>query len=167
MRSLTFYKIISYILLPFGAFMGMMALLLLLASLGNAAMLMLVFILGSVAIYVFTSFSFFQNGIVRNQALKHSLKDWIKVNGYVALFFSILMIVQGVYVLFHPSLLEENFKAMEDMALTQGAETLDKNLVLKAATGFLYFFIFFCSLLFIHIGQTFRLIKRYLQIFSR
>ena len=167
MRSLTVYKVISYLLLPFGAFMGMMALISLLASLGNPAMLLVVFILGSVSIYVFTSFHFFQNGLIRRQALKLSLKDWIKVNGYVALFFSIMMIVQGYYVVFHPGLLEENFKTMEEMPFTQGTEKLDKNLVLKAATWFLYIFLFFCTLMFIHIVQSFRLIRQHPQVFSR
>jgi hypothetical protein len=167
MKSLKIYQIISYLLLPFGAFMGMMALLFLMASLGNPAMLLIVFMLGSIAIYVFTSFHFFQNGLVRKQALKVSLKDWIKVNGYVALFFSIMTIVQGGYVVFHPEIIAENYKAMEEMGMAQPPGIMDKNLMIKAITWFLYLFIFFCLLLFIHVPRTFRLIRQQQDIFSR
>ena len=81
------YRIFSYILLVIAVFLGVLALLFLIASLGNAALLLSAFVITGVVLYSISSFLFLVNGIDGKQNLKARLKDLINVNGFVSIFF--------------------------------------------------------------------------------
>src|SRR5829696_2555663 len=99
MNRLSIYKIVTYLLLPIGSLLGLFTLIALLFALGNMAMLLSLFITGATVIYIFSSFVFLRKGIERSVVSKKFLKDLIKVNAYVALFFAIMGFMQGIMVL--------------------------------------------------------------------
>ena len=86
LNSFTFYKVLTYILIPIALFLGFIDTLLLMAALINPASLIYVFILACFVIYTFVSFKFFRQGVQNEQPLKKNLKDWIKVNAIVSFF---------------------------------------------------------------------------------
>jgi len=164
MKSLKIYQVISYILLPFGAFMGMCALFTLLLTLGNVILLFPVFLMGGTAVYIFASFNFLQNGLLRNQSLKHSFKDWIKVNGIVTLVFTALGITQAIILIAMPELLRESFDSMSKMMPV--SQQISPASMAKIQSGTNYALLILFILLTFHLISTFRLIKKYQHIFN-
>ncbi len=49
---------------------------------------------------------FLMNGIVQTKPCKHSLKDWIKVNAYVSIFFVVMCYIQTGMILTQPSVIK-------------------------------------------------------------
>ncbi len=107
MFSTTVYKILSFILLPIGAFLGIVCLCALIPAFGNISMLLPVFLVACIAIYIFSSFTLVFNGMIKEKLCNPSLKDWIKVNAYVSLFFAIMCVSNFVYLKTKPELMKE------------------------------------------------------------
>jgi len=165
MKGLTIYRILTYILLPVAAILGFATLMALLIAIGNFALLLSVFISGATVIYVFSSFVFLQKGITKHLYLKHSLKDLVKVNGYVAIVFSVMGLIQGIAILTTPGLAKT---LVENMATMQAATLkTSTNEILRMINGVLYFMLAFSALLFVHINFTFRYLKQYGDLFTR
>jgi len=101
------YKVLSFILLPIGALLGIVCLVALISALGNLSMLLPVFLVACIAIYIFSSFILVFNGMIREKPCNASLKDWIKVNAYVSLFFAIMCVSNFVYLKTKPELMKE------------------------------------------------------------
>ncbi len=166
MQNLTFYRVLSYILLPIAGLFGLMAVIALLLSLVNPALLLGTFMLSAVVIYVFTSFSFYNKGVMSAKPCKSKLKDWIKVNAYVAIVFASLSLFQAVGLLSDPTILNEAIKQSTQMQQKMGAMTVAPELMLKVTKGILIFMMVFATLLVIHIIITFRLLKMYKHVFD-
>ena len=158
------YRVISYALLPVGVILGLVTLFALFYALGTLTMLFSVFLTGATVIYIFSSFVFLQKGIDKQQGFKASLKDIIKVNAYVAVFFALLGLLQGILILLNPEatkLLLDNMKAMQPNT-PQAADTVT---LLKALKVVLYFMIALSVLLLFHITATFRYLRQYKDLF--
>ncbi len=162
MKKHTFYKIISYILLPVAALFGLFTLMLLFVAIANPPMLLPLFVVACVVIYVITSFKFLNRGIIRNNECKPGLKDWIKVNGYVAIVFATLMLIQTIAAVQQPDLMS---KALDETMAMQPNQQISKGMLMKMVTGIMYFFGVISVLLLIHIFSTFRLLKQYNHLF--
>jgi len=164
MQKHTFYKIISYILLPVAALFGVFTLLLLFVALANPPMLLPLFVVACVVIYIITSFKFLNKGIMQNKECKPGLRDWIKVNAYVSIVFATLMLIQTIAVVQNPELMS---KALDDtLAMQPANQPFSKNMLMKMVTGIMYFFGVVSLLLLIHIFTTFRLLKQYNHLFG-
>jgi hypothetical protein len=154
---LTIYKILSYILLPIAAYIGLMTLLTLFAAFSNFQILFSLFLSGATVIYVFASFAFLRKGLLRNLPFKHSVKDLIKVNGYVATVLSVFGLISGLALLVSPGIIQmviDSLKNMNNEAV--------KNANLTAATlkKSIYLMVAFCLLLFFHILLTFYYLRK-------
>jgi hypothetical protein len=88
---------------------------------GNPAAFLPVFLTGATVIYIATSFAFLVKAIDGKGTVKASLKDWIRVNAFVALFFSMLMLVQSVVLLQQPALLQQAMEQAAQQAKWAGA----------------------------------------------
>lgn len=164
MKSLIFYRISSYILIVIGALLGLMALIVLLVALSNPVLLFPLFIIASVVIYTFTSFLFLINGIDGQRYLKPKLKDWIKVNAYVAIVFVFMNIFQSISFITNPSLLNEAMKQVTEMQKT--ASPLTADMVLKIVKAVMWFTLIYAIILGSHISSTFRLLKQFDHLFG-
>jgi len=101
------YRILSYILLIVAAFIGIGVLAGFFIALANPALLLNIFIAAAVVMYSISSFLFLINGIDGKKQLKTGMKDFIRVNGFVALFFCIMNLFQSITVIMNPAVLNE------------------------------------------------------------
>ncbi len=158
------YRIFSYVLIVIAAFFGIASLFALLMALVNPALLLSVFVIIAVVIYSIASFVFLQKGINSNQPLQPRLKDWIKVNAYVAIVFVGMNIFQSVAVINNPNLLQEAMKQATGMQAF--SSPLSETLVLKMIKAIIWFMLIYSVILGIHILQTFRYLKEYTHLFA-
>jgi membrane protease YdiL (CAAX protease family) len=162
--TITLYRIFSYFLLIIAAFLGIGLLAVLFIALANPAMLLNVFVAAAVVMYSISSFLFLINGIDGKKQLKPGLKDFIRVNAFVALFFCVMNIFQSVTVIMNPSILGEAINQMPQ--LTTGQQ-LPKDTILKVLRGSMWFLLFYSLILMAHIQICFRLLKQYSHLFGK
>lgn len=159
------YRIFSFVLIVIAAFFGIASLFALLMALVNPALLLSVFVIIAVVIYSIASFVFLQKGINSNQPLQPRLKDWIKVNAYVAIVFVGMNIFQSVAVINNPALLQEAMKQATGMQAF--ASPLPEALMLKMIKVIIWFMLIYSVTLGLHILQTFRYLKEYAHLFEQ
>lgn len=133
------------------------------AALSSPAALLPVFTMVATVIYVFTSFSFLQKAIVQQQAVKARLRDWIRVNAFVALFVAISSLMQGVTLLANPAIMKEALEQANSM-MKQMNQPVTYDLM-AMMRGVLYFIIGFAAVLLTHIFISFQLLKKYKEYF--
>ena len=158
------YKILSFILLPFGAFLGAVSLFSLLIAIGNPSMLLPLAMVICSVLYIFASFIFVYKGIIKQTTCKPSLKDWIKVNGYVSLFFGTMCIMQFITLKMQPQMMQTFISQAMSMQKNVPAETAA--MMPKVIQGVLYFILAFGIILLAHISLTFTFLKTRIEIFS-
>jgi hypothetical protein len=164
--NLKLYKFLTYILIPISLIFGLIDLIMLLVSLANPTGLLGVFIMACFVIYTFTSFKFLIHGIQLNKHQKKSLKDFIKVNAIVSLFFCVIICSQSILIL--TSNLKEVINTMNEMAASQpgySKEAFD-SMAVSLIKGICLFFIVTGVIGLIHILMTFRLLKKYEVLFE-
>jgi len=160
------YRVISYILLAIAGFFALIDLLLLLVSFANPTGFFAVFLITSVIIYTFTSFSFQREGIQKGRGLKASLRDWIRVNAFVAIFFGIMCAANFVVLLSQPKLVEDMYSQALKMQPSYASSGVSKESFMRMFTGIMIAFIIYCLLLLAHITITFSLLKQYKHLFG-
>jgi len=165
-KLLPVYRVISFVLLFVAGFLALADLFSLLLSLANPAGLLSVFILTGVIIYTFTSFYFYRDGIRRGRLVKKSLKDWIKVNAFVAIFFSAMILIDTVAILTHPELIEPVYKQALRMQPDNAASSISLQSFKQMLNGVFVVFGIYALLLLGHIIITFRILKAYAYLFN-
>jgi hypothetical protein len=152
---LTVYRILSYLLLPVAALFGLATLVGLLLALGNFSVLLSVFACGATTIYIIASFMFLQRVVESKQTVKRSLRDWVRANAFVAVFFSVLMVVQSVVLLAKPELMQAGVQQMAQMQqMPMPPET-----IMKTMKGTMLAMQAIGIVLLVHIGMGFRLLR--------
>lgn len=164
MKTLTIYRIFSYILLIVGIFIGLGVLISLLVALANPALLLNVFVGAAVVMYSFSSFLFLTKGIDGKQSLKTGMKDFIRVNAFVAVFFGVMNIFQAFTIITNPTVLNEAIKNLPQLPNSQQLPTV---MILKVLKAVIWFLLFYSVILLIHIQITFRLLKEHAHLFGQ
>lgn len=164
MKSLSIYRIFSYILVTIGIILGFASLIAILIALSNPVLLISVFIIIAVVLYSFSSFLFLNNGIDGKRNLKPGMKDFIKVNAYVSIVFVVMNIFQFITVMSNNAVFNEALNQVKTFQNNQSP--LSKELMLKMMKGIMWFLFFYAVVLGIHISITFRLLKQYDHLFS-
>ena len=166
LTNLKLYKVFTYILIPIALLFGFLDLIILMISLANPSGLFGVFIIACFVLYTFTSFKFYKQGVEQNLQMKKSLKDFVKVNAFVSLFFAVLLISQSVYLLNNN--LDESMKAMSDMANQQPGYSQEafKKMAQSVIKGTCIFFIITGLICFFHVLITLRLLKKHEDLFE-
>ncbi|MBC7722300.1 MAG: hypothetical protein H7068_09770 [Pedobacter sp.] len=169
MLGLKIYRILTFILLPFALFLILNITGSLVISLGNPLMLLSNFILACLPIYIFTSSYFLLFGVFKAKKCKSSLKDWIKINSYISIIFSLLMIMGSVAIL-----LALNNQAMQkelmDKIATQQMSGMPNQMpiaqILQLLKTSVSIMLPFSIILLVHIAFTFRTLKLYRHLFD-
>ena len=166
MKIESVYRILFFILLPIAGFFAFIDFFAILAALAQPALLISVFIIACMVIYIYTTYRFSTIGIQQAKPCKHSLKDLIKVNAYVSLFFIVMSFVQTYLILTQPNLI----KTMMGQLLVQQQNNMPPGTTadtfVSMAKGILYFLAAFATILLVHIVITFRLLKKYNHVFD-
>jgi len=166
MKNITGYRIISYILLPIAALFGFICLFMLLLAIANPAVLFPVLIMCAVVVYIILSFIFLIKAIDQLKKCKPSLRSWIKNTAYFSLFFSVIVLIQSIGLLYKPT----DFSAAIDqsMAMQKSMAGMPSSEVMTSVfKGVLYFMIFFATTLLIHVYETFKFLKMYAALFEQ
>ncbi len=166
MKKITTYKILTFILLPFAAHFGISILGILPMAIANPGLLFVVFMMACFPVYVVCSMIFLVKGIMNNQTLKLSLKDWIRVNGYGTLIYSILVFIGTAIFMFA----KNNFlmplinQILSSAPFNQSGYTAEGLLkTIKITAGV---FGLLSVIIFIHLYLSFFLLKKYQQLFG-
>lgn len=155
------YRILSYILLPNAAFFGIIGVLMLIPALMAPMMLFTVFLFVCTAIYSFVSLGFLQQAILQGRNCKPSLRDWIRVNGFVAMVLGIQLILRGGGSVM---MSDAEVKTLVDQMLDMQPMLKDSFSATKLSAIFKGLFIYFLIsgiLLVTHLFFSFRFIKLY------
>jgi hypothetical protein len=159
---LTFYRILSYLLLPVALLLGLATLAGLVMALGNFSVLLSVFACGASTIYIIASFLFLQRVVEAKRVVRHSLRDWVRANGFVAMGFGALLIVQSYMFLTNPEFMKqvmEQVATMQQAAVPPAAvmQSMKAALVIMQVVGIL---------MLVHIAMSFRLLRQYASHFD-
>ena len=157
------YRILSIIINVFSALVLLMLLIMLPLSIGAPALLLPVFMLACVVLYSWFSTRFRQQVLRRQLQVNKSLKDWVKVNGYVALFFSFLNISSALAVIRNPNMILDSYKEM----MKQFGSKMQQEISVSTITTASYIMLVWILALAIHILWTFALIKKNESFFEK
>ena len=162
--KLAIYRVFSFLLLPMAIVYSISVLLFLRAAFANPVLLAFLFLFSCISIYSFASLNFLIRGVDGKKLLGRSSKDWIIINGLIALVAASILIAQRVAVLMNPEILK-NFA--DQMKKNIGAESKWKasnfeNLLLVSS----YFLIAYAVVLLVHIIISFQYIKTYNYLFQ-
>lgn len=165
MKTLMIYRIITYLLFAVGGFMALMLLTMLMAALTNPVLLLPVFLVACVVIYTYGSWRFLTRGIDAHMYCKPSLRDLIKVNGYGTMAFAVMTLIQCLTLLLNPALLNDILEQAMSMqkASVEGMEEM----MSKFMHFLLRFLLVYCSMLLVHIFQTFKLLRQHADAFQQ
>lgn len=157
------YRLLSFLINVTSVFVALMAAIIILMAIGAPAMLLPAFMLVSIVLYAWFSTRFRQQVLMRQQQVKASLKDWIKVNGYVALVFSFLNIPSSIAIIRNPSMIVDSYKEMMKQFGTQNQQLLTASTITTAS----YIMLTWVLALAIHILWTFALLKKNESFFEK
>jgi len=160
------YRILTYALLPIAAALGLGALMFLMMALANPALFLPVFTTAATVIYIVASLIFLQTAILGNKACKKSLRDWIRVNAFVAIIVAAGSLMQGISLLRDPAVvkaMEEQYSAMAAQSGNDAPLPFDMAVLMRAVA---WFVIGFAVALITHILLGFRLLKQYAGYFA-
>ncbi|GAO44834.1 hypothetical protein [Flavihumibacter petaseus] len=162
--AMILYRILTYTLLIAGALFAMAFLSTLMLALANPILLLPVFVIGCLLIYTYTSWRFLSKAIDAHQYCKRSLRDLIRVNGFVSLFLGCYMLIVAYMMLFRPEMLDTAIDQAISMQKTtvEGMEdAMRKTIPLMAKLMLTY-----AIVLITHIFITFRLIRQHADAFD-
>ena len=152
------FKVLSFILMPIAILLGLIDIAAISAAISNPSMLLPLFIIAAVVMYTFSSFRFYRNGISGDKTFPKKNKDFIRVNGFVALGFSSLSLVQGIVVLFSRKAITEMLETYKKMS---EAYALSNDKTINIIYISLAISIAFSLILISHIIICFKLLKKY------
>lgn len=167
MKSKLLYYIISILLIPFGLLIFIALFPMLLAAITAPTAMLPLFVLICILIYIVCSFIFIEKGIKRNLPCKKSLKDWIKVNAYVSIFFVVLMLIQSFMIINNPNMVSEQLLADINAQQQNLPEQFTPAFMHKMLKFISYFMLVNSLIIGLHIILTFKQLKIYQHLFSK
>jgi hypothetical protein len=135
-------------------------------ALANPELLFSVFLLAGFVIYIFLSLKFLTKRIDADKQATTSMRDWIRVNAFVSIFFASKFLLT-VYEIFTSSPAEIK-KIYDQMVVLQPQipSIMNLNLYVTMMRGMGYFFLIFSVILLLHILLNFQLMKKYRHLFE-
>ncbi len=166
MQQNTIYRILTFILLPFAALLGFFALLMFFIGLANPVILLPVCIMACFTIYAVCCTIFLVKGIGKQQLCKPSLKDWIKVNGFVTSVMAVMSFINSISILFYPK--AQLMKLAGELLAAQPVkpEGITVEAIASIMNGLSYVMLVFSVVLLIQLSLSFRLLKKYQHLFG-
>ncbi|RYF96383.1 MAG: hypothetical protein EOO00_02845 [Chitinophagaceae bacterium] len=164
MKKLVVYRIITYILLFIAAFLSVGVFSSILAALANPAALLPLFLMACIIIYTYCSWRMLVRGIDKNIPCAKTLRELIRVNGYVTLGLSALCLVSMIVISTQPGSLETILEQVR-AAQPPGMKMTEQELISRTQFT-MRFLMAYTALLVIHVILTFRIVKRNPQIFE-
>lgn len=165
MKSLVFYRIITYPLLLVAGFLAFGVIATLPTAIANPPLLLIPFLISCVIIYTYTSWRFLNKGIDQQMPLKHSLRDLIRVNSFCTIAVAVYCLVRSAGLLSDPGFLKET--AREALSAPGAPGTTSEEFLTRVVMGTLIFLSIYSVLLLVHVFMTLRLLKPYRYLFDQ
>ena len=156
------YRIFSFIISFFAFFIALALLILVPISLAVPPLWFPVFLFAAIVLYTWFSIKVQRLVFIRHVVVRASLKDWVKVNGYVAIVFSILNIQPMLALLKNP----DTYIASMKEAMKQLGPQYQQNFNTHTAVIMSVVMIVYLIVLFAHVLWTFALIKKHEEHFQ-
>lgn len=157
------YRILSLFISIIALLLAVSLLFILPLSISVPAMWLPLFILIAIVLYTFFSSRFRVLVLQRQEQVKDSLRDWIRVNGFVTIAFAILNIPTTISILVRPATFEQSMKEM----MKQFGEKFEQGFRPEQLGPIaMLMLIYFVSLL-VHVLWTFALMKKYHTFFKK
>ena len=125
-----------------------------------------VFIMAGFTIYAVCSTIFLVKGIMNGQFCKPSLKDWLKVNGYVSTFLGVMCLTNSFSILSTPKAKLKDLAAELIASQPIKPQGLNTDTVISIMLGLSYVLLVFAIILLVHLSINFRLLKKYQYVFD-
>jgi hypothetical protein len=142
------YKILGTIINVFAMLLAVSLVLSLPVLLSSPLMMLSGFMMMAIVLYSFFSARFHRKVLQQQQPVGKTLKDWIRVNGIVALIFSVIIIIDVVVLLKNPQLYVDAVKG------------LGVDIPVDKVQTFFYVMIVYALVLLTHVLWTFALMKK-------
>ncbi len=166
MKQLTIFRVLTYILLPFAALLGLMDAIILLNAIANPAFLLIGFILATFVIYTVVSMQFLIKGIDNRRRCNPSLRDWIRVNAYVCFFMAGLFVLNALSIFFTSDISLRQYLSKFMEVQPKMPPMVNLEFLLSMMKGMAWFMFFFGLVLLVHIRINFKLLKTHAQLFT-
>ena len=166
MKQVQIFKVLTYLLIPIALLFGFMALLVLPTALANPALLLVVFIFSCITIYTFSSLRFVTTAINKAKNCNPSLKDWIKINGYISVGTAFMFLLNSIAILMLRPIEFNDFvsKAMETQSSLPPSIT--PALVGQMLKYTAIFMLITSTIILIHARMQFVFLKAYSYVFE-
>lgn len=156
------YKVLSIVISLFAAIFALALLFIIPVSLAVPPLWLPTFLIAAIILYTWFSNKFQKQVLVRHETVKASLRDWIRVNGFVAIGFSILNITSMLALLRNPGQYIAQMKeAFEQLGPEYEQKFKPENLSILAVIMTIYMIA-----LLIHVLWTFSLLKKHQEHFQ-
>jgi len=159
---LIIYRILGFFINLIGFFIAISLVVIVPIFIATPLLWLPMFLIIAVVLYTWFSHKFRQKVLIRHEVVPHSLRDWVRVNGFVSIVFVMLNIPSLINLIYNPasySEATEEFAKQFGQAAGQGF-TIEKISIL--ITVMLLYFV----ALFVHILWTFALIKKNKDFFQ-
>ncbi len=164
MKNLVPYRIISYILLFIAAFLSMAVFTSMIGALANPVALLPLFLVACIIIYTYCSWRFLVRGIDRDMPCSNTLRDLIRINGYITLVLAGMGLFQMIVIMANPEMIE---LVIEQARAAQPAGREMSEDMLRQMTKYtLAFLLGYTLLLVLHSIISLRLLKQYQYLFE-
>lgn len=168
MNTEKLFRILSAILMPIVFILAFIVLFFLLFSFSNPMMLLGIFVYACVVIYMVKSVQFFRRHVEAGIPAKANTRDWIRVNAFVAIFFVLQIIFNAVYMFVEHdkmiAMIQVMLNRMQDAEGTTAMPVTGEQMY-GAIKNLMIFFLIFDVLLAVHIFCSFKIIKKYRDLF--
>jgi len=148
------YKVLSIIINMVAMLLAVSLLFSLPVLLSSPLTMLSGFMMVSIILYSWYSNKFSTKILQQQQVVKHGLKDWVKVNGIVAIIFSLIVIVDVILLIGNPQ------------AYVEAVKKLGVDLPEQTITTFLYIMLAYGIILLIHVVWTLILLKKKASFFQ-
>ena len=156
------YRILSFFINLIGFFIAVALIVIIPIFITIPVLWLPMFLIIAVVLYTWFSNRFRQKVLMRKEVVNHGLHDWIRVNGFVAIIFSLLNIPSIINLIRNPA---SYFEATKEFAkqLGQGA---GQNLKIENVQVLTSVMLLYFIALFVHVFWTFTLIKKNKEYFQ-
>lgn len=151
------YRILSVFINIIGVFITICLVIIVPIFITAPALWLPMFLIIAVVLYTFFSNKFRRQVLIRKEIVNHGLRDWIRVNGFVAIFFSLLNIPAIINLIRDPAAYFEATKEFASQFGQKADQTFTTNNLHVLTTVTLAYLV----ALFIHVFWTFSLLRKY------